>query len=114
MVKWRTFALIATFFAVLLSLVLIYLLIYLKRVRYHVGSEQQAAERRAGYIELCRVVDFLEQSLLQQVLGLKTVTVQSMDGTTLKLELIGLHERINIVDITRERVEYNKQKKRHL
>ena len=112
MVKWRTFALIATFFAVLLSLVLI----YLKRVRYHVGSEQQAAghgvfQRRAGYIELCRVVDFLEQSLLQQVLGLKTVTVQSMDGTTLKLELTGLHERINIVDITRERVEYNKQRK---
>ena len=34
-----------------------------------------------------------------------------MDGTTLKLELIGLHERINIVDITRERVEYNKQRK---
>ena len=56
MVKWRTFALIATFFAVLLSLVLIYQLIYLKRVRDHVGSEQLAArhgvfQRRAGYIE---------------------------------------------------------------
>ena len=50
MVKWRTFALIATFFAVLLSLVLIYQLIYLKRVRDH-------------------VVDFLEQSLLQQFSG---------------------------------------------
>ena len=74
MVKWRTFALIATFFAVLLSLVLIYQLIYLKRVRDHVGSEQLAArhggfQRRAGYIELCRGVDFLEQSLLQQFSG---------------------------------------------
>ena len=49
MVKWRTFALIATFFAVLLSLVLIYQLIYLKRVRDHVGSEQLAA--RHGVVQ---------------------------------------------------------------
>ena len=87
---------IATLFAVLLSLILIYRLIYLKRIRYHVGSEQLTAEhgvfqRSIGYIELYRVVDFHEQqSLLQQILGLKTVTVLSMDRTTPKLELTGL------------------------
>lgn len=104
---------IATLFAVLLSLILIYRLI----IRYHVGSEQLTAEhgvfqRSIGYIELYRVVDFHEQqSLLQQILGLKTVTVLSMDRTTPKLELTGLPKRINIVDIIRERVEFNKQRK---
>lgn len=96
---------------------MIYRLIYLKRIRYHVGSEQLTAEhgvfqRSIGYIELYRVVDFHEQqSLLQQIFGLKTVTVLSMDRTTSKLELTGLPKRINIVDIIRERVEFNKQRK---
>ena len=103
--------------AVLLSLILIYRLIYLKRIRYHIGSEQLTAEhgvfqRSIGYIELYRVVDFHEQqSLLQQIFGLKTVTVLSMDRTTPKLELTGLPKRINIVDIIRERVEFNKRRK---
>lgn len=108
---------IATLFAVLLSLILIYRLIYLKRMRYHVGREQLTSEhgvfqRSVGYIELYRVVDFHEhQTLLQQFFGLKTVTVLSMDRTTPRLELIGLPKRINIVDIIRERVEFNKQRK---
>ena len=102
---------IATLLAVLLSLILIYRLIYLKRIRYHIGSEQLTAEHGV-YIELYRVVDFHEQqSLLQQIFGLKTVTVLSMDRTTPKLELTGLPKRINIVDIIRERVEFNKQRK---
>lgn len=81
------------------------------------GSEQLTAEhgvfqRSIGYIELYRVVDFHEQqSLLQQIFGLKTVTVLSMDRTTPKPELTGLPKRINIVDIIRERVEFNKQRK---
>ena len=100
---------IATLLAVLLSLILIYRLIYLKRIRYHVGSEQLTAEH--GVFQR-RVVDFHEQqSLLQQIFGLKTVTVLSMDRTTPKLELTGLPKRINIVDIIRERVEFNKQRK---
>ncbi|WP_418930192.1 PH domain-containing protein [Barnesiella intestinihominis] len=108
---------VATLFAILLSLILAYRLIYLKRIRYHVGSEQLTAEhgvfqRSIGYIELYRVVDFHEhQTLLQQIFGLKTVTVLSMDRTTPKLDLIGLPKRINIVDVIRERVEFNKQRK---
>ncbi len=108
---------VATLFAILLSLILAYRLIYLKRIRYHIGSEQLTAEhgvfqRSIGYIELYRVVDFHEhQTLLQQIFGLKTVTVLSMDRTTPKLDLIGLPKRINIVDVIRERVEFNKQRK---
>lgn len=108
---------VATLFAVHLSLILVYRFICLKRIRYHIGGEQLTAEhgvfqRSIGYIELYRVVDFHEhQSLLQQIFGLKTVTVLSMDRTTPKLDLIGLPKRINIVDVIRERVEFNKQRK---
>lgn len=108
---------IATLFAVLLSLFLAYRLVYLKRIRYHIGSEQLTAEhgvfqRNTGYIELYRVVDFHEhQTLLQQIFGLKTVTVLSMDRSTPRLELTGLPKRTAIVDIIRERVEFNKQRK---
>ena len=108
---------VATLFAILLSLILAYRFIYLKRIRYHIGSEQLTAahgvfHRSIGYIELYRVVDFHEhQTLLQQIFGLKTVTVLSMDRTTHKLNLIGLPKRINIVDVIRERVEFNKQRK---
>lgn len=108
---------IATLFAVLLSLFLTYRLVYLKRIRYRIGSEQLTAEhgvfqRNTGYIELYRVVDFHEhQTLLQQIFGLKTVTVLSMDRSTPRLELTGLLKRTAIVDIIRERVEFNKQRK---
>lgn len=108
---------VATLLAVLLSLILAYRLIYLKRIRYHIGSEQLTAEhgvlqRSIGYIELYRVVDFHEhQTLLQQIFGLKTVTVLSMDRTTPKLDLTGLPKRTDIVELIRERVEFNKQRK---
>lgn len=108
---------IATLFAVLLSLYLAYQLIYLKRIRYHIGSEQLTAahgvfQRSTGYIELYRVVDFHEhQTLLQQIFGLKTVTVLSMDRTTPKLALIGLPKQTAIVELIRERVEFNKKEK---
>ena len=95
---------IATLFAVLLSLYLAYRLIYLKRIRYHIGSEQLTAahgvfQRSTGYIELYRVVDFHEHQTL------------SMDRTTPKLALIGLPKQTAIVELIRERVEFNKKRK---
>lgn len=67
---------------------------------------------KTGYMELYRIVDFQEhQTLLQQIFGLKTVILLSMDRSTPRLELIGLPKRTNIVDILRERVEFNKQRK---
>lgn len=58
------------------------------------------------------IVDFQEhQSLLQQICGLKTVRILSMDRNTPSLDLIGIRRRNDIVAIIRERVEINKRKK---
>ena len=63
-------------------------------------------------MELYRVVDFLEhQSLLQQLCGLKTVSILSMDRSTPRLNLIGIRRGNDIVALIRERVELNKRKK---
>lgn len=103
--------------AVLLSLVLAYRFIYLRRIRYRIGAEQLISEqgvirRKTDYMELYRIVDFQEhQSLLQQLCGLKTVRILSMDRNTPRLDLIGIRRRDDIVAVIRERVESNKRKK---
>lgn len=63
-------------------------------------------------MELYRVVDFREhRSFLQQLTGLKTVSVYSGDRMTPKLDIRGVEYRTNLVDHIRERVETNKQRK---
>lgn len=100
-----------------LLIVLLYRFIYLRRIRYRVGEEQLVSEhgifiRRVDYMELYRIVDFQEhQSLLQQICGLKTVRILSMDRNTPRLDLIGIRRRDDIVAIIRERVEINKRKR---
>ena len=74
--------------AALLSLALLYRFIYLRRTRYHIGSEQLISRhgvlsRKTDYMEQYRIVDFVEhQSLMQQLCGLKTVRIFSMDRNT--------------------------------
>lgn len=103
--------------ALLLSLILLYRFIYLRRMRYRIGAEQLVSEqgiirRKVDYMELYRIVDFQEhQSLLQQLCGVKTVSIFSMDRNTPRLDLIGIRRSDDIVAIIRERVEYNKRKK---
>ncbi len=103
--------------SLLLSLVLLYRFIYLRRIRYRIGAEQLVSEhgilrRKVDYMELYRIVDFGEhQSLLQQFCGLKTVSIFSMDRNTPRLDLIGIRENNEVVSLIRERVEYNKQNK---
>lgn len=103
--------------ALLLSLILFYRFIYLRRMRYRIGMEQLVSEqgivrRKVDYMELYRIVDFQEhQSLLQQLCGLKTVSIFSMDRNTPRLDLVGIRRSDDIVAIIRERVEYNKRKK---
>lgn len=100
-----------------LLLVLLYRFIYLRRIRYRVCEEQLVSEhgifiRRVDYMELYRIVDFQEhQSLLQQICGLKTVRILSMDRNTPRLDLIGVRCGNDIVAIIRERVEINKRKR---
>ena len=100
-----------------LLLVLLYRFVYLRRIRYRIGPEQLVSEhgvfiRKVDYMELYRIVDFQEhQSLVQQLCGLKTVRVLSMDRNTPRLDLIGIRRGDDIVPLIRERVEYNKRKK---
>ena len=83
----------ATAVSLFLLLVLAYRFIYLRLIRY-------------------RIVDFQEhQNLLQQLCGLKTVIIFSMDRNTPRLELTGIRRSDDIVPLIRERVEYNKRKK---
>ena len=107
----------ATVIALILSLLLLYRYLYLRRIRYCIGTEQLVSEygiirRKVDYMELYRIVDFQEhQSLLQQFCGLKTVSILSMDRNTPRLDLIGIFHRDDLVSIIRERVETNKRKK---
>ena len=98
-----------------MSLVLAYRFIYLKRMVYRITGEQLIYEhgvvtRSSDYVELYRVVDFAERSnLLQQVCGLKTVSVHSGDRTTPRLDIIGVDMGNDLVPVIRRRV--NKRRK---
>lgn len=103
--------------SVAVSLVLAYRFIYLKRMVYRITSEQLIYEhgviiRNSDYVELYRVVDFGERSnLLQQLCGLKTVSVYSGDRTTPRLDIIGMDIKNDLVLVIRGRVELNKRRK---
>lgn len=103
--------------ALLLMTVLTYRFIYLRRMLFRIGEELLVSEhgilrRNVDYMELYRIIDFREhQSLLQQLCGLKTVSIISMDRSTPRLDIIGVCCRSNIVPVIRERVEYNKRRK---
>lgn len=103
--------------SLLFSLCLLYRFIYLRSIRYHIGSEQLICEhgvfqRSVNYMELYRVVDFAEhQTLMQQLCGLKSVTVLSMDRTTPKLDMTGISKSYDVVSLIRTKVEMNKRRK---
>lgn len=98
------------------SLVL-YRSLYLWMIRYYVTSEQLiikhgVLKRTCDYIELYRIVDFCEsRNILEQVFGIKTVSIYSGDRTNPRLDIYGIRERTDVVSVIRERVEYNKRSK---
>ena len=106
----------ATTISALALLVLLYRYIYLRRIRYDITAEQLVCERgillrKVDYMELYRIVDFQEkQSILQQICGLKTVSILSMDRSA-TANILGMKRSDRIVTLIRERVEYNKRKK---
>lgn len=108
---------LATVVGLLFLALLTYRFIYLRRMLFRIGSELLVSEhgilrRKTDYMELYRIVDFREhQSLMQQLCGLKTVSIISMDRSTPRLDIIGVRRSSDIVPIIRERVEYNKQRK---
>lgn len=101
----------------ILALYLGYGCLYLLRSEFTITGEQLIYERgvfarKSDFIELYRVVDFKEnRSLLQQLAGLKTVVVYSGDRTNPHLVIPGVYNRVPLVALIRERVEYNKQRK---
>lgn len=107
----------AAVLSALVLLILLYRYVYLRRIRYDITAEQLVCERgilirKVDYMELYRIVDFQEkQSILQQLCGLKTVSILSMDRNTPRLDLLGMKRSDGIVTMIRERVEYNKRKK---
>ncbi len=96
-------------------LMTLYGCLYLSKIQYVISAEQLIIQqgvfhRTSDYIELYRIVDFSEQrDILEQLFGLKTISIYSGDRTNPKLDICGVQEKVDVVGIIRERVEYNKQ-----
>ena len=96
-------------------LMTLYGCLYLSKIQYVISAEQLIVQqgvfhRTSDYIELYRIVDFSEQrDILEQFFGLKTISIYSGDRTNPKLDIFGVQEKVDVVGIIRERVEYNKQ-----
>ncbi len=99
-----------------LTLCLAYRLLYMRRTIFTLGEEQLTYEhgimqRGVDYLEFYRVIDFYEhQTFIQQLCGLKTVTIYSQDKSTPKLDIIGVPKNRDIVSVIRCRVEVNKRR----
>ncbi len=87
------------------------------RIRYIITGEQILYKHgvfsyTTDYIELYRVYDYQQcRSPLQQMTGLKTVVVLANDRINPSLNILGMKNDQDIVNIIRRRVEYNKLKK---
>lgn len=93
-----------------LSLSLMYKFIYLRRIECRITNDQLIMEhgvftRSSDYLELYRIVDFNEhRSMMQQIFGLKTITIYSGDRNMPKLDIIGLNNSLDLVSILRDKV----------
>ena len=101
----------------MLGLFVTYKFLYFHRLNYYVSGEQFIIRHgvftsNSNYIELYRIVDYDERrNFIQQIVGLKTVTIYSGDRTTPQIDVVGVPERYDLVAVIRERVEFNKQRK---
>ena len=103
--------------ALLLFLYLVYKYIYIRKILYIITDEQLIVKHGVlvaicDYIEFYRVIDYDEKSdFVQQLFGLKTVTIYSGDHSTPKLDMKGISVNTDIVSFIREKVEINKKAK---
>lgn len=108
---------ILLYLGLFLTLYLLYQVLYLVRMEYIITGDQiiflhGVVNHSTDYMELYRVIDYQQQqSLMQQMIGLKTVVIYSGDRNTPVMKLIGIKEYIDIVREIRKRVEYNKTQK---
>lgn len=102
---------------VIIFFCLIYAITDMYRIRYIITGEQILYKHgvfsyTTDYIELYRVYDYQQcRSPLQQMTGLKTVIVLANDRINPSLNILGMENNRDIVDIIRRRVEYNKLRK---
>ena len=98
-------------------LYLSYQILYLARMEYIITAEQLlfvhgVAVQSTDYMELYRIVDYQQtRSVLQQIFGIKTITIFSGDKNMPELDIIGIREHWDVVSQIRERVEFNKRRK---
>lgn len=103
-------------FSLAIAMCLVYRGFYLKSMSYTFTAEQIIYEhgvfkRTRDYCELYRVTDFREESsFLQQIFGLKTVTIYSGDRSTPRLDLIGIDRKDSIIPAIRDRVTANRRR----
>ena len=103
--------------AVLVAACIFYQMVCFSRIEYIVTGEQivylhGVLMHQTDYMELYRVVDYQQhRSLLQQLTGLKTITIMSGDRNLPSLDIIGVEADEEVVQEIRIRVEYNKQMK---
>ena len=100
-----------------LLLYLSYQALEMGRISYVITGEQLIYKHgvlfhSSDYMELYRIVDYQEnRTPMQQLVGLKNVTILSGDKTLPKLKLIGIRSNLRILEDIRMRVEYNKKKR---
>lgn len=69
--------------------------------------------RQKDYIELYRVVDYAEQqSILQRIFGVKTITIYSTDRSDAVMFIVGVPYKKDLITHIRTIVEQCKQEKR--
>jgi len=108
---------LATIVTIIVFVCLIYAVTDMYRIRYIITGEQILYKHgvfsyTTDYIELYRVYDYQQcRSPLQQMTGLKTVVVLANDRINPSLNILGMKNDKDIVNIIRRRVEYNKLKK---
>lgn len=97
------------------TIVVAYYVMYIVRMTYVITDEQLlfihgVFTNSTDYIELYRVVDYRQnRTFMQQLTGLKTITIFSGDPNTPEMNIIGVKEKVELVTEIRKRVEHNKQ-----
>lgn len=111
---WHEYFLLVTLLTILY---LIGRFLSLIRTEYIISGEQLiilqgVLTQSTNYVELYRVVDYQEhRSIMQQLVGLKTVSIYSGDRNNPVVNIIGIKANIALVAEIRVRVEYNKRRK---
>lgn len=107
-----------TSLAVFLLIILLVRYVLLVSVKWMVEDEtlcrmKGVFSKQTDYIEMYRITDYMEnQSFLQRLFGVKTVTVYSTDRSDSVTDILGVPADMDLIGIIREKVEKCKKEKR--